>query len=262
MVSVIAAPSACEYLPDQIWQLRYELHEQLTPVEYANRLQRGWRRFGRVMFRPECPACRRCQSLRVPVEAFRPNRSQQRAWRANQGDVSLEIGQPTDSDAHRSLYDRFHRHQSREKGWRDPEDGGAGTFLDNPFETEEWRYTLADRLIGVGYVDRLPQALSAIYFYWDPDERPRSLGTYNVLSIIERARTLGVPNVYLGITSKAAALSPTRPTSSPTRCLARTARGSRSDSARLPVQESRIRPRIRLTAFPYGSRCRLTARSL
>jgi arginine-tRNA-protein transferase len=173
------------------------MDERLTPHEYVERLQRGWRRFGTVMFRPECPACRRCQSLRVPVTAFRPNRSQQRAWRANH-DVSIEIGPPSVSDAHRSLYDRFHRHQSREKGWRDPEADGAETFLDNPFATEEWRYTTGDRLLGIGYVDRLPQALSAIYFYWDPDERSRSLGTFNVLSIIERARTVGVPHVYLG----------------------------------------------------------------
>jgi arginine-tRNA-protein transferase len=198
MASFVADPSACEYLPDQIWQLRYEVSARLTPEEYAVRLQRGWRRFGPVMFRPECPSCRQCQSLRVQVEAFRPNRSQQRAWKANQGDVSLEIGWPTASDAHRSLYDAFHRHQSRDKGWRSPESDGADTFLDNPFETEEWRYTTGGRLIGVGYVDRLPQALSAIYFYYDPDERSRALGTYNVLSIIERARTLGVPNVYLG----------------------------------------------------------------
>ena len=169
----------------------------------------------------------------VPVapragRAFRPSRSQQRAWKANHRDVSLVIGRPTVSDAHRSLYERFHRHQSREKGWRGPEANGVEAFLDNPFATEEWRYTPDGRLIGVGYVDRLPQALSAIYFYYDPDERARSLGTYNVLSIIERARTLGVPNVYLGTTSKAAALSPTRPPSSPTKCLPGTARGSRS----------------------------------
>jgi leucyl-tRNA---protein transferase len=198
MVSFLADPSACEYLPDQIWQLRYDVNERLKPAEYAVRLQRGWRRFGAAMFRPECPACRRCQSLRVPVDAFRPSRSQQRAWNANQRDVTLAIGPPTASDAHRSLYDKFHRHQSREKGWRSPEADGADTFLDNPFATEEWRYTIAGRLVGVGYVDRLPQALSAIYFYYDPDERWRSLGTYNVLSILERARTVGVPHVYLG----------------------------------------------------------------
>jgi arginine-tRNA-protein transferase len=198
MASFIAAPSACEYLPDQTSRLRYDINDRLTPVEYTDRLQRGWRRFGPVMFRPDCPSCRQCLSLRVPVDAFRSSRSQQRAWKTNQRDLALAIGQPSISDTHRRLYSKVHQYQSREKGWRGPDSDGADTFADNPFETEEWRYTAGDRLIGVGYVDRLPQALSAIYFYYDPDERQRSLGTYNVLSIIERARTLGVPYAYLG----------------------------------------------------------------
>jgi arginine-tRNA-protein transferase len=198
MVSFVTDPSACAYLPDQVWQLRYDVVERLTRGDYADRLRRGWRRFGAATFRPECPTCRQCQSLRVLVETFRPNRSQQRAWKANLHDVSLVIGRPTASNAHRSLYEKFHRQQSRDKGWPSPEAGGAESFLDHPFPTEEWRYTIDARLVGVGYVDSLSDALSAIYFYHDPDEHARSLGTYNVLSIIERARALGVPHVYLG----------------------------------------------------------------
>jgi arginyl-tRNA--protein-N-Asp/Glu arginylyltransferase len=198
MLSFVAAPSTCAYLPGQLWQLRYDVSDRLTPAEYAERLQRGWRRFGTVMFRPECPSCRQCRSLRVPVETFRASKSQQRAWKINRESVSLTVGSPVSSPAHRALYDKFHRRQSREKGWPDPEPGGADTFLDNPFATEEWRYSLDGRLVGVGYVDRLPQALSAVYFYYDPDERSRSLGTFNVLSLIERAGLVGLPHVYLG----------------------------------------------------------------
>jgi arginine-tRNA-protein transferase len=47
-------------------------------------------------------------------------------------------------------------------------------------------------------VDVLPAGLSAIYFYYDPDERRRSLGTWNVLNIIEAAARRGLPHVYLG----------------------------------------------------------------
>jgi arginine-tRNA-protein transferase len=50
----------------------------------------------------------------------------------------------------------------------------------------------------VGYVDELPSSLSAIYFYYDPEERHRSLGTWNVLQIIQEARTRQRPYVYLG----------------------------------------------------------------
>ena len=74
----------------------------------------------------------------------------------------------------------------------------SNSFVANPFPTEEWCYYLGDRLVGVGYVDVLPRANSAIYFFYDPVERHRSLGTFNVLSILDRCRQQGLPHVYLG----------------------------------------------------------------
>ena len=67
---------------------------------------------------------------------------------------------------------------------------------------EEWCYYLDGRLVGVGYVDVMPDAapeggLSAIYFFYDPDS-DRSLGTYNVLCVIEEAQRRGLPYAYLG----------------------------------------------------------------
>src|SRR5262245_32972611 len=94
-VTFLSPLSQCEYLPDRIWQLRYELVPHLRPADYMQRLQRGWRRFGWVMFRPECPSCQMCQSLRVPVATFRPNSSQRRAWNRNHAEVNLRIGAPS-----------------------------------------------------------------------------------------------------------------------------------------------------------------------
>ena len=70
--------------------------------------------------------------------------------------------------------------------------------MDNPFPTQEWCYFLDGRLVGVGYVDDLPQGLSAIYFFYDPAHRNRSLGTWNVLNVIDVAAARGIPHVYLG----------------------------------------------------------------
>jgi len=68
----------------------------------------------------------------------------------------------------------------------------------NPFPTEEWSYWVDSKLVGVGYVDALPEGLSAIYYFHEPAEHSRSLGTFNVLKIIEAARQRGLPHVYLG----------------------------------------------------------------
>jgi arginine-tRNA-protein transferase len=37
-----------------------------------------------------------------------------------------------------------------------------------------------------------------MYFFHDPDERDRSLGTYNVMSILRAAAEWELPHVYLG----------------------------------------------------------------
>jgi len=195
-------PGPCEYLPDREWSLQYEVVGELSRSEYQTRLKAGWRRFGYSLFRPGCPGCRMCQSLRVPVAAFEPDRSQRRAWAANDGRVVLVIGEPSATRDKLDLYDRFHLFQHGHKGWPDHGPTSAidyiESFVDHPFATEEWCYYRDGRLVGVGYVDALPEGLSAIYFYYDPRERNRSPGTFNVLSILREAAARGLPHVYLG----------------------------------------------------------------
>jgi leucyl-tRNA---protein transferase len=190
--------SRCEYLPDREWQLRYEVVPHLTQADYLARLQRGWRRFGIATFRPECPSCQMCRSLRVPVATFRPSRSQLRVWKRNEGELRVEVGVPVLSQDRLDLWARFHRHGNETKGW--PADAGddPGLLLENPFPTEEWAYYVGPRLVAVAYVDAVPGALSAIYCYYDPAEKVRSLGTFNVLSMLVAARERGLTHVYLG----------------------------------------------------------------
>ncbi len=198
----VAPPSSCGYLPDQLWRLEYEQVASLSPAEYLERLLHGWRRFGTILFRPRCRSCTACRSLRVVVDHFHADRSQRRARQANEAMVQLRIGQPSVTRTKLALYDRYHAYQAERKGWpKHPAKDAyeyARSFIDNPFPTEEWCYYLGQRLVGVGYVDVLPGGLSAIYFYYDPDERGRSLGTWNVLGIIEKAAHKQVPHVYLG----------------------------------------------------------------
>jgi leucyl-tRNA---protein transferase len=197
-----APVSQCGYLPDRAWSLEYELVGALSPAEYEQRMREGWRRFGHSLFRPQCPACRACQSLRVRAAAFQPNRSQRRCRKLNEGAVELRIGPPTVSRQKLKLYDRYHAFQVGAKGWPEhPAKDAASyreSFVENPFAVEEWSYYLDNHLAGVGYVDVVPEGLSAIYFYYEPELRQRSLGTWNVLCILEAARHRGLRHVYLG----------------------------------------------------------------
>jgi len=214
-------PGPCEYLAGQTWRYEHVIAARLSAAEYQERLHQGWRRFGHLLFRPRCPNCTACRSLRVDVARFRPSRSQRRNRKLNEGSVRLSIGPPAVTRAKLDLYDRYHAHQAEARGWPQHPARDAATYIDsfvhNPFPIEEWCYYVGDRLVGVGYVDHLPGApsderraskaqrstlpeggLSAIYFFYDPDERHRSLGTWNVLRLIEEAGRRRLPYVYLG----------------------------------------------------------------
>jgi arginyl-tRNA--protein-N-Asp/Glu arginylyltransferase len=197
-----APPSACGYLPDQHWSLEYEMVANLSAAEFSDRLQEGWRRFGAMLFRPQCPSCRACQTLRVVANDFQPDRSQRRALKVNQGDIEVRVGLPSVTRAKLRLYDRFHIFQSDSKGWpehpaKDPE-SYRESFVRNPHFTQEWCYYLEGQLVGVGYADRLADSMSAIYFFYDPDLRGRSLGTFNVLCLLDECSLRKYTYLYLG----------------------------------------------------------------
>ena len=197
----LAPVESCSYLPDQMARMEYEQVSELTPDEYAARMMAGWRRFGHALFRPRCPSCLACRSLRVDVHRFRPNRSQRRVRMANEGAVDLQIGSPRVSRSRLELYQRFHDDRARVRGWSERHESASSyhsSFVSNPFPTEEWCYTLDGTLVGLGMVDALSVGLSAIYFVHDPDHHRRGLGTWNVLCLIEEARRRGLPHLYLG----------------------------------------------------------------
>ena len=208
----VAPPSPCGYLADQTWSMEYDYVAEMTPAEYLERLLDNWRRFGNMLFRPVCEFCHACRSLRVCVPHFRPDRSQRRCRRDDEGLIELRIGKPRVNRAKLALYDRYHAFQAEEKGWprHAPRDAAsyAESFVHHPFPVEEWCYFLDGLLIGVGYVDVLPESppgsadkvggLSAIYFFYDPQLREHSLGTWNILSLIDEAQRRQLPYVYLG----------------------------------------------------------------
>jgi leucyl-tRNA---protein transferase len=200
--TIITPPHSCSYLPEENATLRYDFVEQLTGEEYEQLMLEGWRRFGYSIFRPQCESCQGCRSLRVDASRFRMNQSQKRAWKRNLGVITVSIGPPSVCDEKLALYDRYHQFQHDHVGWRDrpPKDADdyLEAFVENPFPTQEWTYRIDNKLLGVGYVDDLPSGPSAIYFYYDPEERNRSLGVFNVLSILNHAQKLQKPFVYLG----------------------------------------------------------------
>ncbi len=196
-------PHPCSYLPDQAASLDVRLAIDVTAEEFGAMLAKGWRRFGPTYFRPACAACHACVPTRVPVAAFRASRSQRRA---RQQSLSLDrIVQAPRVDRERlDLYARWHRHREQQRGWepsRLDEKSYAMEFaFPHPSVREVAFRSRGDghRLVGLGIVDEVPDALSAVYFFWDPDHAPPSLGVAHIVMLIDDAAARGLAQVYLG----------------------------------------------------------------
>jgi arginine-tRNA-protein transferase len=199
----VEKPRVCAYLPDRSATLEVRVMLDVTAAETEALLEQGWRRFGPIYFRPACVGCSSCVSLRVLVDRFAPRKSQRRAARLA-ARLRREVTSPIVDEARLALYAKWHAGRELRRGWdANPQsrDRYALEFaFPHPCAREAAFYDdeQGGRLVGVSLFDATPNALSAAFFYHDPDYAHYSLGSANVLSLIEDARVSGRSHVYLG----------------------------------------------------------------
>lgn len=200
---LVEPPHACPYLPEREAQLEIRVQVDVTAGELDAMLARGWRRFGPVYFRPACVGCDECVTLRVDAAAFAATKSQRRALR-NASRLRRLVSTPMIDAERLALYRKWHAEREQARGWDespiDPQRYGFDFAFPHPSVREiAFRDPAADdRLVGLGIVDETPSALSAVYFFWDPEHAPPSLGVAHVVMLAMDARARGLPWVYLG----------------------------------------------------------------
>lgn len=167
------------------------LHERLSRA--------GFRRSHNIAYAPVCPGCQACVPIRVVSEDFTPDRTQRRILRAN---ADLTVSE-TPARATAEQFTLFQRYQKNRHADGDMAAMGYYDYRamieDTPISTGLLEFRDAqDRLLGACLTDWLADGLSAVYSFFDTDQEKRSLGTFAVLWLIGRARSLGLPYVYLG----------------------------------------------------------------
>ena len=198
---MIGAECDCSYLPGRTSQFEYRWAGSLSSDRFEALLKRGWRRFGRALFRPVCRQCRECCGIRIVLPEVRLTKSQRRCLNQN-ADVRLVVQSPSITDEHLRLYNDYHRDMHERRGWpfrETTEDDYYQSFLDGHFEfSREFLYFRDDRLIAVGMVDMTDRVQSSMYFIHEPQWRNKGPGTFSVLSEIEVGRAAGREYLYLG----------------------------------------------------------------
>ena len=188
----------CNYLPEQQEKLLVATDQRLHNSQGYNWLmQQGFRRSGNQVYRPHCPNCQACQSIRVLVEKFKPSKSQKRLLK--KGESFTIKTSNTLRQNYYALYEQYintiHRDGSMFPASPEQYQGFLRTEISEQRFVEIWH---GDKLISVAVTDELPDALSAVYTFYHPDYRQYGLGVLSILKQIETTKSLNKPYLYLG----------------------------------------------------------------
>lgn len=196
LLANISPEVPCPYLPGVRSRSEAYYAETLDGATHERLITRGFRRSGRIVYRPRCRGCRECRQLRVLTGQFRPTRSTRRVWRRN-ADLRVELAEPVPTDEKYTMFRHYLDAQHDDAMSRSYE-SFVEFLYDSPTETSELSYCLGRRVIGISIVDHCPGGLSSVYMYFEPEYRDRSLGTFSVVWEIEYCRGKGLPYYYLG----------------------------------------------------------------
>ncbi|MCY3857951.1 MAG: arginyl-tRNA--protein transferase [Gammaproteobacteria bacterium] len=185
-----------EYSSDQL-----SLRDSLIDTFWCDFGSHGYRRQGRLVYRPYCSNCEACIATRVLVSEFRMKRRFRRIVRAN-ADIRVEVSREklvSDHEAFR-LYDKYIKTRHTNGSMYPPDFNTLRTMLHlEPDRSDFHVYGfLGDQLVFIAQTDRLVDGFSANYTIFDTDMSERSLGTFAILTQIELARCEGLDHLYLG----------------------------------------------------------------
>lgn len=193
------APHPCSYIEHQkAISVFADPAVRMTTELYGKLASMGFRRSGEHVYAPDCPACHACIPVRIPVRDFRPNRSQRRTLTQNRS-VEITRSPALFDQAHYDLYCRYIASRHTGSSMDNPTPETYMSFLTSYWsDTSFYVFRRDGELLAISVIDQLPNALSAVYTFFDPDLSRLSPGNFTILSLISEAEQLGHHWLYLG----------------------------------------------------------------
>jgi len=190
----------CPYLPGRFERkLVTEISGPNGTTSYSDLCRAGFRRSHNIAYRTACFGCEACVPVRIAVAAFGTRRSRRRIMSANADLTGYDAGRST-SDEQYQLFQRYQhtRHADGDMAGMGFSDY-RGMVEQSTIDTRLFEFRdRENRLWGACLTDCLDDGLSAVYSFFDPGVPERSLGSYIVHWLVERAKAGGLPYVYLG----------------------------------------------------------------
>lgn len=207
----ITDAAECPYLPDRQERKVFTHLSGNDPCVLHDALTHGgFRRSQNIAYRPACPECAACVSVRIQVDRFNWTKSFRRVLKRADHIQSQLVDAEVTSE-HYSLFSDYVQHRHHDGGMADMSVVDFSTMVESsPVRTKLVEYrirsqislagpvTESGELVGVSLTDVLGDGLSMIYSFFDPTLERLSPGSLMILDHVRLAQKMGLPYVYLG----------------------------------------------------------------
>lgn len=199
----LTAAMPCPYLPGkQERKLFTHLTGRRAGALHALLSENGFRRSQNLIYRPACEGCAACQSVRIVADGFELTARWRRIIASN-ADISVEVRPPHATAEQFALFKRY----------LDVRHAGGGmtqmSFVDYEYMVEdtpvqtvvvEYRQNSVPGrpLVALALTDVMPDGLSMVYSFYEPELARRSLGNLLILDHVQQVKSAALSYVYLG----------------------------------------------------------------
>ena len=188
--SYLEGKQAITLFADPLIKIDKDMYSALSVV--------GFRRSGKHIYRPYCQNCAACIPVRIPVAQFTEKRKHRRARKVNET-LTVTKHSPRITEENFSLYEKYisERHSDGDM-YPASRDQFQSFLVDGRAEASFYEFRNLGRLLAVAVADELNDGLSAIYTFFDTEERSRALGVFSILWLVEEAQNQNLEFLYLG----------------------------------------------------------------
>ena len=173
-------------------------YKSINQNTFQDLIEKGFRRSGQYIYKPNCKSCTACIPIRLSVKKFLPSKTQKRTYKKH-GYFTIREAPLSFKKNHFDLYLKY---QNKRHSFINNEQNNLDDYNDflikSNVKSKLIEFWDGDLLKIVSIVDIVSDGISAVYTFYDPDDDKVSYGTYSIIWLINWSKAHQLKYIYLG----------------------------------------------------------------
>jgi len=173
-------------------------YKNINNTNFGSLINKGFRRSGQYIYKPNCKDCSACIPIRLLVSNFNASRSQKRV-KKYLDKFSVKLLPLTFNEEHYNLYVSYQnkRHPNNIESENDATDYND-FLIKSHVMSKLVEFRLNNQLKMVTIIDIVDDGISAVYTFYDCSDQKLSLGTMSIIWLLGLCKKENLPFLYLG----------------------------------------------------------------